>query len=367
MSSDRVINFSAGPSQIPLEVLEQTQRELLNIGNSGQSILELFHRGELFERILNEADRDLRQLLNIPFNYKILFLAMGATGQFAGVPLNLLESKSESPDYLITGRWSELALEEAKIYTKPNIVASNDQPLHDIPDPAVWKMNPKAPYFFYCDNETANGIEFPYVPEVHGDVPLVVDMSSNILTRPFDVSKFGVIFACAQKNCGTTGVTIVIIREDLLTREKVNPVPSIFNWKRFSEANNLLNTAPVFAIYVAGLVFKWTLKNGGVTEMAARCKKKSEMIYTIIDQSEGFYHPMVSKGFRSRVNIILTINPKSLQDKFIKETHSQGYIGLAGHRLVGGMRISLYNAISVEDTQKLANFMMQFMKENKQI
>jgi len=360
-----VINFSAGPAQIPLDVLEQTQRELLNIGNSGLSVLEIFHRGELFERILNEAERDFRQLLNIPSNYKILFLEMGATGQFAGVPLNLLESKSDSPDYLITGRWSELATEESKLYTKPNIVSPPDISLRNIPDPAAWKMNPNAPYFYYCDNETIHGIEFPFVPVVQEGVPLVVDMSSNILTRPVDVSKFGVIFACTQKNCGTTGVTMVIVREDLLTREKVNPVPSILNWKKFSDANSLYNTAPVFAIYIAGLVFKWTLKNGGVTEMAAHCKKKSEMIYTIIDQSEGFYQALVSKEFRSRVNIVLTINPKSIQDKFIKEAHSLGFVGLAGHRIVGGIRISLYNAISVEDTQKLVTFMQQFMKENK--
>jgi len=292
---------------------------------------------------------------------------MGATGQFAGIPLNLLSSKSENPDYIITGRWSELASEEAKLYSKPNIVAQppGKQNFVDIPDPSTWKVNPNAPYFYYCDNETIHGVEFPSVPVVPDGVPLVVDMSSNILTRPVDVSKFGVIYACTQKNCGTSGLTMVIIREDLLNIEKVNPVPTVLHWKKYSDSNSLLNTPSVYAVYLAGLVFKWTLKNGGVNEMAARCKKKSEMLYNIIDQSDGFYQPPVSKDSRSRVNVVFIINPKSLQDKFLKEAESQSLSGLAGHRSVGGIRVSLYNSLTVEATQKLATFMEHFMKENK--
>jgi len=246
-----------------------------------------------------------------------------------------------------------------------NIVAQPDKPGNDIPDPSTWKINENAPYFYYCDNETIHGVEFPFVPVVPNGVSLVTDMSSNILSRPVDVSKFGVIYACTQKNCGTSGLTLVIVREDLLTRERANPVPTVLHWKKNSDSNSVLNTPPVYAVYLAGLVFKWTLKNGGVTEMATRSKKKSEMIYNIIDQSEGFYHAPVSKEFRSRVNIIFFINPKSILDKFIKEAEAQGLFGLVGHRLLGGLRISLYNSISIEDTQKLATFMEQFIKHNK--
>jgi len=228
MSEHRVSNFNGGPSQLPFEVLQQAQAELLNVRGSGLSALEISHRGGVFDKIFAEAEADFRQLLNIPKNYKVLFFQTGATGQFAAVPLNLLGKSNQSPNYMVTGRWSEAAAEEAKLYTVPNYVACT---VGAIANPSTWKVNEQAPYFYYCDNETINGVEFPFVPDVPNGVTLVSDMSSNILTRPVDVTKFGVIYAGAQKNAGTSGLTMVIVREDLLDREKVHPVPTVLHWK----------------------------------------------------------------------------------------------------------------------------------------
>jgi len=362
----RVINFAAGPSQIPLEVLEQAHSEFFNFRNSGMSVLELGHRGVHFEKINAEAEADLRQILSIPSNYRVLFLQAGGTGQFAAVPLNLIGKCDQSPDYLVTGKWSQSARDEAKLYSKPNTVAeiAGNSNTVSIPDQSTWKLNGAAPYFYYCDNETIHGIELPFVPVVPEGVPIVADMSSNFLTRPVDVSKYGVIYAGAQKNCGTSGLTIVIVREDLLTREKAHPVPTVLHWKKNSDLNSLLNTPPLYAIYIAGLVFKWVLKNGGINEMEARCKTKSDMIYEIIDHSDGFYNCLNDKNSRSRVNITFTITPKTLQDQFVKEGENQGLHGLAGHRSVGGIRISLFNAITIEETTKLSTFMKEFQKNN---
>eukprot|EP01123_Difflugia_compressa_P012751 TRINITY_DN558_c0_g1_i1.p1 TRINITY_DN558_c0_g1~~TRINITY_DN558_c0_g1_i1.p1 ORF type:complete len:388 (-),score=72.20 TRINITY_DN558_c0_g1_i1:80-1243(-) len=364
----RIANFGAGPAQIPTEVIQQAQRDLLNISYSGMSIMEVSHRGKVFEKILKEAEDDLRTILSIPPNYKIYFSQGGGTGQFAAVPLNLLgrHSSSSPPDYLVSGRWSQLAFEESKLYTNPNQASDvGKDGLINIPKKETWKLNPDASYLYYCDNETIHGCEYPEVPVAPPGVPLVADMSSNFLTRVVDVSKFGVIFAGAQKNSGTSGLTIVIIREDLLNLPKPHPVPTILNWKKNVDQNSCLNTPPTMSIYIAGLVFKWILKEGGLKEMEKRTQIKADLIYKEIDQSNGFYIPLVGKESRSRVNVVLKINPESLQDKFVKDAETKGLYGLAGHRSVGGIRISLYNAITIQQTEELVSFMNTFYVAHK--
>jgi len=292
------------------------------------------------------------------------YLKTGGTGQFAAVPLNLL-GKSIVPDYIITGKWSQTAVEEAKLYSNPSIVCNGMSNSNiNIPDKSTWSINPSAPYLYYCDNETIHGVEFPFIPEPAEGVPLVVDMSSNFLTRRFDPSKFGVIFAGAQKNCGTSGVTIIIVRDDLLNIEKIHPVPSVLHWKKNSDQNSCLNTPPVMAVYIAGLVFKWTLRNGGIQAMEELSQKKSKIVYDVIDHSNGFYISLVDTNYRSRVNIVFKIKTKTLEEMFLKESNSRGFVGLAGHRSLGGIRVSLYNAISLDDTLKLSSFMKEFMEIN---
>eukprot|EP01124_Arcella_intermedia_P022022 TRINITY_DN3188_c0_g1_i1.p1 TRINITY_DN3188_c0_g1~~TRINITY_DN3188_c0_g1_i1.p1 ORF type:complete len:378 (-),score=80.40 TRINITY_DN3188_c0_g1_i1:618-1616(-) len=329
------------------------------------SILEVSHRGGVFDKIIKEAEEDLRSVLSIPSNYKVIFFQGGGTAQFASVPLNLLGPSNVPPDYLITGKWSQSAYNEAKLYCAPQAACdSPNSQFVTIPPSTSWVQNPKAPYIFYCDNETVDGIEFSGIPSTLPGVPLVVDMSSNFLSRPVDVSKFGAIYAGAQKNCGMSGVTIVIVREDLLDIRSPHPIPTILNWKKNSSLGSCLNTPPTMAIYVAGLVFKWILKEGGLTEMAARSKQKSELLYSTIDQSNGFYIPHVEPNSRSRMNVVFTIKNPSLLNKFIKEAESKGLHGLAGHRSVGGLRASLYNAVTLPQVQQLTTFMKQFQIEN---
>jgi len=292
-------------------------------------------------------------------------------GQFAAVPLNLLTSGSTTPaeeqvDYIITGRWSERAAQEAALYCKVNEVCNslvNDKVTSLTPS-NLWKLNPKAVYRYYCDNETVHGVEFPIVPEFPDSVPVVCDMSSNFLSRTVDVSKYGVIFAGAQKNCGISGIVIVIVREDLLKKKKNYPVPTVLDYKVTSDANSLVHTPPTFAVYMAALMFKWILKHGGITEMERLSAIKSSLLYDCIDGSGGFYRPAVNPGSRSRMNVCFALKTPSMEENFLKEAKTQGMVGLAGHRSVGGCRAALFNSISVENVQKLVDFMKEFQSKN---
>ncbi|XP_031550783.1 phosphoserine aminotransferase-like [Actinia tenebrosa] len=365
----KVVNFAPGPAKLPEEVLEQAQKEFLNYGNLGISVMEMSHRSAEFTKIISDAENNLRDLLDIPDNYKVLFLQGGGTGQFSAVPLNLMKDGG-SADYIITGTWSAKAAKEAEKYGKVNHVFPKLDTYNTIPCRTEWNLDPQASYVYYCANETVHGVEFDEIPETHG-VPLVCDMSSNILTKPVDIKKFGLIYAGAQKNIGCAGVTIVIVREDLIGKACPR-CPVVFDYKIQTGMNSLYNTPPTYGIYIMGLVFKWIKKHGGLEEMNKRSVMKSSLIYDIIDSSNGFYSGKVKQGSRSRMNITLRIGNESgneeLEKRFVEEAGARGMIQLKGHRIVGGIRISLYNAITLEETKALADFMMEFQdKYNKPI
>ncbi|KAI8785532.1 phosphoserine aminotransferase [Biomphalaria glabrata] len=365
-----VINFSAGPAKLPAAVLAHAQKEMLDHKDSGVSVMELSHRSSEFIKILHAAEEKLRHLLTIPDNYKVLFLQGGGTGQFSAVPLNLMQLKpGHSADYIITGSWSAKAAQEAEKYGTVNLVIPKPKKYTSIPDRSTWTLNPDASYFYYCANETIDGVEFQYIPETNG-VPIVCDMSSNILTRHLDISKFGLIFAGAQKNIGPAGVTLVIIREDLIGfAMKVCPV--IFDYKVQAGNNSLYNTPPTYGIYMMGLVFDWIEEVGGVHKMEENAIKKSGLVYDLIDHSEGFYNCPLDLDCRSRMNIPIRIGFHGAHDvlekKFSDESTSNGYLQLKGHRSVGGIRVSLYNAVTVEETEHLVEFMKGFMSRNRQL
>jgi len=363
MTSHKVINFAAGPAKLPEEVLGQAQKELTNYGTSGISVMEMSHRSSDFSKILNDCENSLRELLNVPDYYRVLFLQGGGSGQFAAIALNLLPLKpSKSADYIITGSWSAKAAKEAEKYGTVNRVLPKMDKYTEIPDQSTWKLNPDASYVYYCGNETVHGVEFQDVPETNG-VPLVCDMSSNILTKPIDVTKFGMIYAGAQKNIGCAGVTVVIVREDLVGFA-MDICPTIFDYKLQVGMNSLYNTPPTYSIYIMGLVYEWLKQNGGAQGMAERNAIKSAAVYNAIDNSNGFYHAPVSPGCRSRVNIPMRIgSPEgidSLEKKFLEEASKRGMIQLKGHRSVGGIRVSIYNAITVEEVDRLVTFMREF-------
>nr|KAG5694691.1 hypothetical protein BaRGS_010017 [Batillaria attramentaria] len=337
---------------------------MLNFNNTGVSVMELSHRSSDFTRIITTTENNLRKLLNIPDNYRVLFLQGGGTGQFSAIPLNLLSLKpGQTADYIVTGSWSAKAAQEAEKFGKVNLVIPKVKKYTDIPEPETWNLNPEASYVYYCANETIHGVEFQYIPETNG-VPLIVDMSSNILTRQLDISKFGAIFAGAQKNIGCAGVTLVIIREDLIG--KALPIcPIIFDFKVQVGNNSLYNTPPTYSIYIMGLVFEWILAQGGVPEMEKKAITKSTMVYDMVDSSNGFYVCPLSKGCRSRMNVPVRIGApegdEAMEKKFLEEAEKNKLISLKGHRSVGGLRISLYNAVTVEETQVLVKFMKEFM------
>jgi len=369
MANTRVINFSPGPAKLPSEVLELAQKELMNHNDTGVSVMELSHRSADFTKIITKAENNLRKLLTIPDNYKVLFLQGGGTGQFSAIPLNLLSHKPDlSADYIVTGSWSAKAAQEAAKYGKVNTVFPKLQSYTEIPDSSTWNLNPNASYVYYCANETIHGVEFQYIPDT-GDVPLVADMSSNILTRNFDVSKFGAIFAGAQKNIGCAGVTLVIIRDDLIGHA-LPITPIIFDFKTQVGNNSLYNTPPTYSIYIMGLVFEWILARGGVTEMERAAVIKSSAVYNLIENSQGFYSCPLKQDCRSRMNVPVRIGRpeehEALEKKFLQEAEANRLVSLKGHRSVGGLRISLYNAVSVEETQVLVNFMQDFMARNRQ-
>jgi phosphoserine aminotransferase len=352
----RVYNFSAGPATLPLEVLQQAKEELLDWHDLGMSVMEISHRSKAFMEVAEQAESDLRELLAIPNNYKVLFLQGGARSQFAMVPMNLLAGK-ESADYVDSGIWSGLAIKEAARYCTVNVVASSkDQGYITIPPQNTWAINPKSAYFHYVDNETVNGVEFPEIPEV--SLPLVSDMSSNILSRPFDVSRFALVYAGAQKNVGPAGLTIVIVREDLLGKS-LYFTPSMFNYELHAKENSLYNTPPTFSWYMAGLTFKWLKERGGLAAMAQINQRKSSKLYQYIDQSD-FYHNPVNPLYRSRMNVIFCLKDESINDQFLKEANDNGLANLKGHKLVGAMRASIYNALPEEAIDRLIDFMKDF-------
>lgn len=358
---DRIFNFSAGPATLPQAVLEQARDELVNWRGSGMSVMEMSHRGKEYMSIHAEAEADLRELLGIPANYKVLFLQGGASAQFAMVPMNLLRGKT-SADYLNTGEWSKKAIKEAKKFTDVNIVASSeDKKFTYAPAQDAWQLDPNAAYVHYTPNETIGGVEIFWTPET-GNVPLVADMSSNILSRPIDVSKFGLIYAGAQKNIGPAGLTIVIVREDLLG-ETLKGTPTMFDYKIAADNDSMYNTPPTFAIYIAGLVFKWLRAKGGLATMEKENIAKAALLYDFLDTSEFFISP-VARENRSRMNVPFTLKNTDLDEEFLKRAKARGMIQLKGHRSVGGMRASIYNAMPIEGVKTLVELMREFEKQH---
>jgi phosphoserine aminotransferase len=353
----RVFNFSAGPAVLPEEVLQEAAAEMLDWHGSGMSVMEMSHRGPEFIAIAEEAEADLRELLAIPANYQVLFLQGGATLQFSMVPMNLLRGKA-SADYVNTGEWSKKAIKEAKAFCKVNVAASaEDANFTYVPERAKWQLDPGAAYVHVCTNETIGGVEYHWVPDT-GDVPLVADMSSHILSRPVDVSKYGLIYAGAQKNIGPAGLTIVIVREDLIG-QPVKGTPSMLDYKVHADAQSMSNTPPTYAIYIAGLVFKWLKRRGGLAAMERANVEKAEMVYDYLGDSTLFASP-VRAADRSRMNIPFTLRDPQLDEAFLKGAKERGMIQLKGHRSVGGMRASIYNAMPVEGVRALVAWMREF-------
>ena len=355
-----VYNFSAGPAVLPRPVLEQAREELLDWHGSGMSVMEMSHRGKEFLSIAGQAEADLRELLAIPANYRVLFLQGGATSQFAMVPLNLLRGKQQA-DYINTGAWSKKAIAEAGRFCEVNVAASaEDSRFTTIPAFETWQLNPNAAYVHYTPNETIGGVEFHWVPDT-GDVPLVADMSSTILSRPLDVSRYGVIYAGAQKNIGQAGLALVIVRKDLL-RDLPENIPDMQSWKIQHKQGSRLNTPPSYAWYIAGLVFDWVESMGGVERMAQLNQHKSDTFYQYLDESS-FYLNNIPPQFRSHMNIPFQIVDESLHGQFVAEAEAAGLSSLKGHRSVGGMRASIYNAMPIEGIQALIGFMKEFERK----
>ena len=358
---NRIWNFSAGPAVLPQEVLARAGDEMLDWHGKGVSVMEMSHRGKDFMGIADDTERDLRELLSIPAGYKVLFLSGGATLQFAAVPMNLLAGKRKA-DYVVTGEWSRKAVKEAQAFCDAQLVASSeDRAFTYAPAQAAWKVRPDAAYVHYCSNETIGGVEFHWIPDT-GTVPLVADASSHLLSRPLDVSKFGLIYAGAQKNIGPAGLTLVIVREDLLGRA-VKGTPSVLDYKLQADAGSMLNTPATYPIYMAGLVFKWLKQLGGLPEMAKRNDAKAKLLYDRIDAG-GFYRSLVAKADRSCMNIPFQLPDPELDAEFLKGAEERGMLQLKGHRIVGGIRASIYNAMPIEGVRALAEYMGEFEKRH---
>lgn len=356
----RLYNFSAGPAALPDAVMQQAAAELPDWHGRGMSIMEMSHRTPDFEGVLHDAEQDLRDLMGIPANYRVLFLQGGATLQFGMIPLNLLRDKTKA-DYILTGAWSEKAVADARRLCEVNIAASTEaEKFTYAPQQADLKLSTDAAYVHVCTNETIHGVEFFYTPETASpDIPLVSDMSSHILSRPMDVSKYGLIYAGAQKNIGPVGLTIVIVRDDLIGHAPKN-IPTMLDYKSHVEHNSMLNTPPSFGIYMAGLVFKWLKGEGGVAAIEKANVAKSALLYETIDGSNGFYQNPVRKSDRSRMNVPFTLADTRLDELFLKESLAAGLASLKGHKSVGGMRASIYNPIPLAGVQALASFMRDF-------
>lgn len=358
----RVYNFSAGPAVLPEEVLKRAQEELFEYGSSGMSVMEMSHRSKDFEDILNKAEADLRDLLNIPDNYKVLFLQGGGHTQFAMVPMNLMVNKEA--DYIVTGQWAKKAAQEAELYGKVNIVASSkDGNFSYIPDLSDLNISEKADYVYICENNTIYGTTIKNLPNTKGKI-LVSDSSSMILSQPQDVSKYGILWGGVQKNVGPAGVTIVIIREDLIRDDVLEGTPTMLKYKTHADANSLYNTPPCFNIYVCGLVFEWLKELGGLEVMKKMNEEKAAILYDFLDESS-LFRGTVRKEDRSLMNIPFITGDEELDKKFIAESSANGFKNLKGHRSVGGMRASLYNAMPKRGVEELVAFMKKFEMENK--
>lgn len=356
---ERVYNFSAGPAVLPTEVLESCKEEMLNYGNSSMSVMEISHRSKMFSDILDETVANLRELMNIPPNYKILFLQGGASLQFSMIPLNLIKNKAA---YIITGQWAKKAYEEAKKLSNANVIASSeDENFSYIPDCNNLEIAEDLDYVYICENNTIYGTKFSKLPNTRGKI-LISDMSSCILSEPVDVTKYGVIFGGAQKNIGPAGVTVVIIREDLI-KENLT-IPTMLNYKIHSDNNSLYNTPPVYGIYVCGKVFKWLKNMGGLSVIREKNIQKANLIYDFLDESDMF-SGTARKEDRSLMNVPFVTGNQELDEKFIKEATARGFFNLKGHRSVGGMRASIYNAMPYEGVLALVKFMKEFEIKNK--
>jgi phosphoserine aminotransferase len=359
---NRVYNFCAGPAMLPEEVLKQAQTEMLSWHDKGFSIMEVSHRGPDFKLVADQADADIRELMSIPENYKVLFLAGGATAHFAMIPLNLLGA-AKTADYIDTGIWSKKAIEEAKRYGNINVAATvQKDPLARIPLQKDWKLNPEAGYVHYTPNETIEGIEFNWVPDT-GKVPLVADMSSMIMSRSVNVSDFGVIYAGAQKNLGQAGITVAIIREDLL-REPLPGTPTLYNYKVEAENSSFYNTPPTYSWYILGLMLAWAKRQGGVKHFETLNQRKAKKLYDVIDGHKDFYISKVVPDCRSNMNVAFDVKDDALTEKFLELANKEGLINLRGHRLGGGLRASIYNSMPEEGVDKLAEFMQEFVKKH---
>lgn len=356
----RVFNFSAGPAALPLEVLEEAQAGLTDWQGSGMSVMEISHRSKPFIAVAEQAEADLRELMGISDDYAVLFLQGGATQQFALIPMNLSD-EGQTVDQLVTGSWSKKALKEAKALRNVNVVADGAESNYtDVPAAETWKLTPDAAYLHYCANETIGGVEFHDTPDA-GNVPLVADMSSTILSRPINVNDFGLIYAGAQKNIGPAGLTIVIVRKDLIDRGR--PASDILNYAAHAEGGSMMNTPPTFAWYMAGLVFAWIKRQGGLKEIGAMNKAKSTKLYNAIDDSD-FYTNPVAIEYRSWMNIPFTLAKPELDGEFLAQAEQAGLMNLKGHRSVGGMRASIYNAVPMEAIDALIAFMQEFERKN---
>ena len=355
----RIYNFSAGPSMLPLPVLEKAASEMTDYNNSGMSVMEMSHRSSVYDAVIKEAEQNLRKLMNIPDNYKILFLQGGATTQFAAVPLNLM--KNGKADYIVSGSFSKKAADEAAKYGEVKILASSkDKNFTYIP--YVDKFSPDADYVHICFNNTIYGTTYNYIPDT-GDIPLVADVSSCILIKPIDVTKFGVLYAGAQKNMAPAGLTVVIVREDLLGNARPT-TPVMLNWQVQADNGSMYNTPPCYCIYIANLVYKWLLDMGGLTEIQKINEYKAGLLYDYLDRSE-LFKPTAQKEYRSIMNVCFVTGNEEIDKKFCSEAAKAGLVSIKGHRSVGGMRASIYNAMPVEGVEKLVRFMEEFEKNEK--
>ena len=357
----RVYNFSAGPAVLPEEVLKEAAEEMLDYQGSGMSVMEMSHRSKVYDKIIKDAEADLRELMNIPDNYKVLFLQGCASQQFAMIPMNLM--KNRVADYIVTGQWAKKAYQEAQKYGKVNCIASSaDKTFSYIPDCSDLPVSEDADYVYICENNTIYGTKFKELPNTKGKT-LVADVSSCFLSEPVDVTKYGVIYGGVQKNIGPAGVVIVIIREDLITEDVLPGTPTMLTYKTHADADSLYNTPPCYGIYICGKVFKWLKKRGGLAAMKEYNEKKAAILYDYLDQSKMF-HGTVEPASRSLMNVPFVTGDKDLDAKFVKEAEAAGLVNLKGHRTVGGMRASIYNAMPIEGVEALVAFMKKFEEEN---
>ncbi len=357
----RIYNFSAGPAMLPVEVLKEAADEMLDYRGTGMSVMEMSHRSKAYDEIIKEAEKDLRELMSIPDNYKVLFLQGGASLQFAMIPMNLMKNKVA--DHIITGQWAKKAYQEAKIYGTANAIASSeDKTFSYIPDCSDLPISENADYVYICENNTIYGTKFKKLPNTKGKL-LVSDVSSCFLSEPVDVTKYGIIYGGVQKNIGPAGVVIVIIREDLITEDTLPGTPTMMKYKIHAKEGSMYNTPPAYGIYICGKVFKWIKNKGGLEAMKAHNEKKAAILYDFLDQSKMF-HGTVVKEDRSLMNVPFVTGNEELDAKFVKEAKAAGFENLKGHRTVGGMRASIYNAMPIEGVEALVEFMKKFEAKN---